>query len=91
MKKWESAPAICWFYSHVPVLNNRVSDSGQCSEIKSHDKSPPSKYCFNEPCMSQFLSRKKGFIAALVALFLAVGGSAAATNASTGNPPAQSK
>jgi len=41
--------------------------------------------------MSQFLSRKKGFIAALVALFLAVGGSAAATNASTGNPPAQSK
>ncbi len=47
-----------------------------CSEIKPHDKSPPSKYRFAEQRMNQVLSRKKGFIAALVGLFLAVAGSA---------------
>ena len=49
------------------------SDSCQCSTVKSHDKSVSPKYCQSKPSMSQFFSRKRGFIAVLSALFFALG------------------
>jgi cytochrome c oxidase subunit 2 len=52
------------------------ADSWQCSQVKSHDKSLSPKYSYNEQSMSQFLSRKRGFIAVLAALLLALGASA---------------
>ena len=52
------------------------SDSCQCAQVKSHDKSLSPKYSYKKQSMSQFLSRKTGFIAVLAALLLALGASA---------------